>query len=187
MRSNLMNKSEKFWDRSAREYETKKINWETIDIETSQTVNESNPFSQIINEQNKEKDEMLEKLKNIDLSTPEQDQFNEEDKNTFFLFERNGFIHPMGLMAVLDETMGWGGFFASSNGGVSVRLNYKLLRRIGVNEKMVFFGRGEKVMGRIDKRMLFWASSHTTAVKKPPSNTDLVLKRAKLCAGSYRA
>jgi len=84
--------------------------------------------------------------------------FNEEDKDTFYLFERNGFIHPMGWMAVLDETMGWGGFFTSANGGVSVRLNYKLLRKIGINEKLVFFGRGEKVMGRIEKRMLFWAS-----------------------------
>ena len=61
-------------------------------------------------------------------------------------------------MAVLDETMGWGGFFASANGGVSVRLNYRILRKIGVDEKLVFFGRGEKVMGKIDKRMLFWAS-----------------------------
>ena len=84
--------------------------------------------------------------------------FNDEDKDTFFRFERNGFVHPMALLAVLDETMGWGGFFASENGGVSVRLNYRLLRKIGMNEKLVFFGRGEKVMGRIDKRMMFWAS-----------------------------
>ena len=84
--------------------------------------------------------------------------FNDEDKETFYLFSRNGFLHPMGLLAVLDETMGWGGFFASANGGVSVRLNYKLLRKISTKEKLVFFGRGEKVMGRIDKRMLFWAS-----------------------------
>ena len=84
--------------------------------------------------------------------------FNDEDRETFFRFERNGFVHPMALMAVLDETMGWGGFFASANGGVSVRLNYKFLRNIRINEKLVFFGQGEKVMGRIDKRMLFWAS-----------------------------
>jgi acyl-coenzyme A thioesterase PaaI-like protein len=84
--------------------------------------------------------------------------FNDEDRETFFRFSRNGFVHPMALMAVLDETMGWGGFFASGHGGVSVRLNYKFLRNIKINEKLVFFGRGEKVMGRIDKRMLFWAS-----------------------------
>ncbi len=91
--------------------------------------------------------------------------FNDEDKDTFYRFEQNGFIHPMGLLAVLDETMGWGGFFASANGGVSVRLNYKILRKIGINEKLVFFGRGEKVMGRIDKRMLFWASGCGVVMK----------------------
>jgi hypothetical protein len=84
--------------------------------------------------------------------------FNDEDKDTFYRFEQNGFVHPMALLAVLDETMGWGGFFASENGGVSVRLNYKLLRKISINEKLVFFGKGEKVMGRIEKRMMFWAS-----------------------------
>ena len=39
--------------------------------------------------------------------------------------------------AVLDETMGWGGFFSSGNGGVSVRLNYTLLRKINIDEKVV--------------------------------------------------
>jgi hypothetical protein len=84
--------------------------------------------------------------------------FSDEDNDTFYRFERNWIIHPMPLLAVLDETMGWGGFFSSANGGVSVRLNYKFLRQIRVDEKLVFFGRGEKVMGRIDKRMFFWAS-----------------------------
>lgn len=84
--------------------------------------------------------------------------FSDEDRDSFFRFEQNGFLHPMGMLAVLDETMGWGGFLASANGGVSVRLNYKFFRKIGTDEKLVFFGRGEKVMGRIDKRMLFWAS-----------------------------
>ncbi len=100
--------------------------------------------------------------------------FNEEDKDTFYLFERNGFIHPMGLLAVLDETMGWGGFFTSANGGVSVRLNYKFLRKIGVHEKLVFFGRGEKVLGRIDKRMLFWASGCGVVMKDDGSFEKVV-------------
>lgn len=91
--------------------------------------------------------------------------FKEEDEKTFYRFERDGFIHPMGLLAVLDETMGWAGFFSSANGGVSVRLNYKILRKIGTHEKLVFFGRGEKVMGKIYKRMLFWASGCGVVMK----------------------
>jgi len=91
--------------------------------------------------------------------------FNDEDEKTFYRFERNGFMHPMGLLAVLDETMGWAGFFSSANGGVSVRLNYKLLRKIRIHEKLVFFGRGEKVIGQINKRMLFWASGCGVVMK----------------------
>ncbi len=84
--------------------------------------------------------------------------FNPEDKQTIHRFCRNGCLHPITLFAVLDETMGWGGFMAYAHGGVSVRLKYTLLRKIGVHEKVVFFGRGEQVKGRIDKRMFFWAS-----------------------------
>ncbi|MFZ5564065.1 MAG: hypothetical protein ACOZBW_08420 [Thermodesulfobacteriota bacterium] len=84
--------------------------------------------------------------------------FNPEDEQTLHRFNRNGGLHPVALLAVLDETMGWGGFMAYAHGGVSVRLNFTLLRNIGIHEKVVFFGRGEQVKGHIDKRMLFWAS-----------------------------
>ncbi len=84
--------------------------------------------------------------------------FNAEDRETIHLFSRNGYLHPVAIFAVLDETMGWGGFMAYAVGGVSVRLNFTLLRKISVDEKVIFFGRGEKVKGRIDRRMFFWAS-----------------------------
>ena len=84
--------------------------------------------------------------------------FNAEDGQTMHLFSRNGCLHPITLFAVLDETMGWGGFMAYAQGGVSVRLKYTLLRTIGAHEKVVFFGRGEQAKGHIDKRMFFWAS-----------------------------
>lgn len=84
--------------------------------------------------------------------------FNAEDGETIHLFNRNGYLHPITIFAVLDETMGWGGFMAYAVGGVSVRLNFTLLRKISVDEKVVFFGRGEKAKGKIDKRMFFWAS-----------------------------
>lgn len=82
----------------------------------------------------------------------------EEDCRTILRFHRNGWLHPMVHFAALDETMGWAGFFKSANGGVSVRLQYILRRKIGIDEKLVYFGRGERVKGRIDKRMMFWAS-----------------------------
>jgi acyl-coenzyme A thioesterase PaaI-like protein len=84
--------------------------------------------------------------------------FNDDDRDSLHLFQRNGFLHPISILAVLDETMGWAGFMAYANGGVSVRLNYHFIRPIGVNEKLVLFGRGEKVKGNISRRMLYWAS-----------------------------
>jgi acyl-coenzyme A thioesterase PaaI-like protein len=100
--------------------------------------------------------------------------FNDEDQKTFYRFERNGFIHPMGMMAVLDETMGWAGFFSTANGAVSVRLNYSFLRKIRTHEKLVFFGRSEKVMGRINRRMLFWASGCGAVMKDDGSFEKVV-------------
>ncbi|ABW67117.1 hypothetical protein Dole_1311 [Desulfosudis oleivorans Hxd3] len=91
--------------------------------------------------------------------------FNTEDPETIHRFSRKGWLHPITQLAVLDETMGWGGFLAFANGGVSVRLNFTLLRKIGVDEKIVFFGRGEKVKGKIDKRMFFWASGCGAVVR----------------------
>lgn len=100
--------------------------------------------------------------------------FNDDDQESFFRFERGGFVHPMAVMALLDETMGWGGFFASGNGGVSVRLNYRILRKVSTAEKLVFFGRGEKVSGRIDKRMFFWASGCVCAMSPGGSFEKIV-------------
>ena len=37
--------------------------------------------------------------------------YNKEDADTFFLFQHDGFIHPLPFLALLDETLGWGGFF----------------------------------------------------------------------------
>lgn len=92
--------------------------------------------------------------------------FSQEDRKTMHRFSRNGCLHPVALLAVLDETMGWGGFFAFAQGGVSVRLKYTLLRKIGIDEKVIFFGRGERVKGHIDKRMLFWASGGGAVVRE---------------------
>ena len=83
--------------------------------------------------------------------------FDEEDIDTFYYFKRGDFVHPIALLALGDETTGWGGFFIAKNGGVAVKLSYNFYRDIRLGEKMVFFGRGQKIKGDISKRLLFWA------------------------------
>jgi hypothetical protein len=91
--------------------------------------------------------------------------FDPEDKDSALRFHRHGKLHPICLLGLGDETMGWGAFFLSKNGGVSVRLSYTFYREIGIDEKIVVFGKGERVKGDIAKRMMFWASGGAAAVK----------------------
>jgi len=90
--------------------------------------------------------------------------FDPEDRKSFYLFQRGGLVHPVALIALLDEVVGWGGFLIAGSGGVTVRIGYTFYRPVAVGEKVVAFGRGEKVRGR-GSRMLFWASGGAAAVK----------------------
>jgi hypothetical protein len=84
--------------------------------------------------------------------------FDAWDSDTYYLFRRNDTIHPIAFLALLDEVMGWGGFMISAHGGVTVRAHYTFYRAVHVGERIVVFGRGERVRGNIDTRLLFWAS-----------------------------
>src|SRR5271157_838822 len=88
------------------------------------------------------------------------------DSEAFFLFQRNNIIHPIAALALLDETLGWAGFMATASGAVTVRISYTLYRDIRVGERVVAFGRGDKVRGSAGSRLLFWASGGAVAVNK---------------------
>ena len=89
--------------------------------------------------------------------------FEPEDRQSFYLFQENGIVHPVALIALLDEVVGWGGFLVAKSGGVTVRIGYTFYRPVAAAEKIVAFGRGEKVKGR-GSRLLFWASGGAAAV-----------------------
>lgn len=57
-----------------------KVDFENLSIEGAKQNSSSNPFSNIINENNKEKDEFLERLKNLDLSSPVKGE-HQENRN----------------------------------------------------------------------------------------------------------
>jgi len=91
--------------------------------------------------------------------------FDAEDRETVHRFQRDGRVHPVVLMALVDETMGWAGFMNYASGAVTVRLSATLHRGIGVDEKFVVFGRGERIRGK-GSRMLFWSSGGIAVVGK---------------------
>ncbi len=85
------------------------------------------------------------------------------DNESFYFSQRRNIIHPIASLALLDEAMGWGGFMITSSGGVTVRMAYSFYRDIHVGERMVFFGRGEK-MRRSFGRVFSWASGGAAVV-----------------------
>jgi hypothetical protein len=91
--------------------------------------------------------------------------FQQEDDQTVFCFHRNGKIHPLSLLALVDETMGWAGFMKSASGGVTVRMGVRFRRAVDVGEKLVVFACGEKVRS-VGARMLFWSSGGAAVVGK---------------------
>jgi hypothetical protein len=91
--------------------------------------------------------------------------FNGIDFETFQRFRRNDLLHPLPFLALLDETLGWGGFLISASGAVTVDIHYTFYRSVSAGEKLLFFGRGERVRGKKTSRLMFWASGGAAAVK----------------------
>jgi hypothetical protein len=100
--------------------------------------------------------------------------FDKADRDTVGHFRRGNTLHPIALLALGDETMGWGAFFLSKNGGVSVRLSYTFYREIRTDERIVVFGKGLRTKGEIEKRMMFWATGGAAAVK-PNGTFEIVM------------
>jgi hypothetical protein len=98
----------------------------------------------------------------------------------FFRFGRRGYLHPLPLLALLDEIIGWGGFLLTASGGVTVKASYTFLRDIPVGEPLWVFGKGEKVRGNAASRLLFWASGCAAAV-----HCDGTLEPVVVASGQY--
>jgi len=90
--------------------------------------------------------------------------FDAGDRDSFYRFSTDGRLTPLPILALLDETMGWAGFMAAASGAVTVRIGYTFYRDIRVGEKIVFFGRSEKVRGSAASRILFWTSGGAAVV-----------------------
>jgi hypothetical protein len=98
----------------------------------------------------------------------------------FYRFQRRGSLHPLPLLALLDEIIGWGGFLLAASGGVTVKASYTFYRDIRVGERLWVFGRGEKFRGKTDSRLLFWASGGAAVVC-----SDGVLEPVVVASGQY--
>jgi hypothetical protein len=70
----------------------------------------------------------------------------------------DGQIHPGVLAAILDETLGWGGFVHTRQGGVTVKLEVVILRPVEPDEKMLCFGACSGTRGRSADRLVWYST-----------------------------
>jgi acyl-coenzyme A thioesterase PaaI-like protein len=81
-----------------------------------------------------------------------------DDQNRVFRFQLDDApVHPGVLAAILDETMGWGGFVKARHGGMTVKLDIDFLRPVERGEKMVCYGLCSGTRGKSATRMFWFA------------------------------
>lgn len=91
----------------------------------------------------------------------------------FYQFSRDGILHPLPVLALLDEILGWGGFMLTASGAVTVSLKVILYRSVMEGEELIFFGQGARVRGKPGRRLMFWATGGALS-KKTNGGTELV-------------
>ncbi|HMK37212.1 MAG TPA: hypothetical protein VK463_19215 [Desulfomonilaceae bacterium] len=71
---------------------------------------------------------------------------NDYDRAASFLIGEDE-LHPAVLISIFDENTAWGGFMATRSCGLSVRVEFKLLRPVLRSEKLLFVSRPSGIRG----------------------------------------
>ncbi|MCX5872194.1 MAG: hypothetical protein NTY51_03025 [Deltaproteobacteria bacterium] len=74
--------------------------------------------------------------------------FNSDDfdRAALFLISKEE-LHPAALISIFDENTAWAGFMLTKAAGLSVRLEFTLLRPVVRNEKLIFIGEPTGIRG----------------------------------------
>lgn len=78
------------------------------------------------------------------------------DRATAFLIGPEE-LHPAVLISIFDENTAWGGFMQTGSAGLSVRLEFTLLRPVRMREKLLFVGRPAGIRGNPRSPRFFMA------------------------------
>ncbi len=85
------------------------------------------------------------------------------DRAAFFLIAKDE-LHPAALISIFDENTAWAGFMLTKSAGLSVRLEFTLLRPVGRYEKLVFVGEPSGIRGNPASPRFFTAQGTIYAI-----------------------
>ncbi len=76
-------------------------------------------------------------------------------------------LHPAVLISIFDENTAWAGFFRTGGAGLSVRLDFTLLRPVGKSEKLMFMGWPAGIRGNPKAPRFFRANGMIVSLADP--------------------
>jgi hypothetical protein len=79
------------------------------------------------------------------------------DRAAHFLIGKEE-LHPAVLISIFDENTGWAGFMETRSCGLSIRLEFKLLRPVAKSERLLFVGRPTGTRGNPKAPRFFLAA-----------------------------
>jgi len=82
-------------------------------------------------------------------------------------------LHPAVLISIFDENTAWGGFMETGSAGLSVRLDFTLLRPVGRCESLLFVGKPAGVRGN-PRAPRFFLAEGTILAMNDPGNPETV-------------
>ena len=100
------------------------------------------------------------------VTTPWRASSVDGDRAELFLIEKEE-LHPAVLISVFDENTAWAGFMLTRACGLSVRLQFTLMRPVKVSEDLLFVGRPVAVRGNPRAPRFFIAEGAILAMTDP--------------------
>ena len=82
-----------------------------------------------------------------------------------FLIKQNE-LHPAVLISIFDENTAWGGFMTTRSCGVSVRMDFRLLRPVLPSEQLIFLGRPAGIKGNPKQPRFYFAEGAIYSIDK---------------------
>jgi hypothetical protein len=106
------------------------------------------------------------------VTTPWGDDSDDFDRAAFFLLDDQE-LHPTALISIFDENTAWAGFMVTRSAGLSVKVEFTLMRPVRLNEKLLFVSEPSGIRGNPKSPRFFLAAGKILSLRDP-QNPEVV-------------
>ncbi len=106
------------------------------------------------------------------VTTPWGDDSDDLDRAAYFLLDDQE-LHPAALISIFDENTAWAGFMVTRSAGLSVKVEFTLMRPVHLNEKLLFVSEPAGIRGNPKSPRFFLAAGKILSLRNP-QNPEVV-------------